>query len=50
MAWRLVWPWAARSWAKWVMGWVKRKWYVKPGIKAPQKTQTKPVMIRRPGL
>ena len=49
MVWRLVWPWAARSWAKWVMGWVKRK-AIKPWVRAPQKTQTKPVIVKRPGM
>lgn len=49
MAWRLVWPWAARSWAKWVMGWVKRK-AMKPWVRAPQQAVSKPVIVRRPGM
>jgi len=49
MAWRIVWPGAAR-WAKWVMGWVKRRAWIKPSARPiQQQPVTKPVTVRRPG-
>lgn len=41
MAWKIVWPWATRSWFKWAMWGVKK--VAKPMVKPVAKPMTSPI-------
>ena len=49
MAWRIVWPGAAKSWAKGAMSWVKRKPGMRPlWVKATTQQTSKPIIKKPP--